>query len=435
MNRKVWLIGTCMAISVLQGCSTDKGDGNTPGETAAEKPKEPFTMTIYAAGVKAEEFDDRFRGALQKKFPHITFEYKTNGKGQEIADLVTAGTIPDIIRTDVPNLRNNYIDLDLAEDLNPYVKKHQYDLNRFNKVFIDEIVDAGRTGALYGLPVPPYFPHVLYYNKDLFNRFGVPYPKDGMSFDEIYELAKKMSRADGNNIYRGFSAASNSILRDNLFSQPILDPLTDQLANPDRWKAIFSNYKRFYDIPNNPIESTTANETNAFAKGNVAMQVNLHSVYLIIPQEIDWDIVSHPTMEGAPKLTAQRGPAYWSIAKTSKHKDEAFEVITAMLTDEIQMEDSKKGIPATVVNKEIKDALGKGHPLYSTKNMRAISYYDPIPYTPKRKANLPDVPGSKQQALLFQAFLDFAQNKADANTALRKLDEQLKAEVEKEKVK
>lgn len=436
MKTKFGLITMTVLVSILVSACGGQATPAEPTPTAENKPKEPYTMTIFGGGVTPAEFDERFREVLKQKFPHITVEYIQNAKGTTMAELVAAGNVPDLIRTDVPTLYSGYLDFDLGVDLKPYVEKYKYDLSRFNPVFMNEIVDAGRTGAIYGLPVPPYFPQALYYNKGIFDKFGVPYPKDGMTWDQVYELAQKLTRVDGGTVYRGFSSNPVNMLRDNAYSLPILDPNADQLADSEKWKSLFTNFKRFYDIPNNKIEKTATLEGAAFGKGNVAMMANQHSVYLTIPPEVNWDLVSYPIMEGAPKLMPQRGPAYWSISKSSKHKDDAFDMIRAMLADEVQMEDSKRGIPTTLNRKDIKDALGKSHPIYSTKNMNAINHYDPVPYTPKRKAGLPDVAGATQQSLLSQAFIDVASGTTtDINTALRQLDEKLKAELMKQQNK
>ncbi|MEF3313599.1 extracellular solute-binding protein [Paenibacillus sp. GYB004] len=425
----VCLLGTV----ALTACGGGKEDGQ-PEKQAKEAP-EPFTMTIYAAGVKAEEFDSRFRKALESKFPHITFKFRTSDKGSSIQELVAQGDIPDLIRTDIPSLKTSYIDLGLAYDLREQLNVHNYSTSRFNPVFVQEIVDVVKTGELYGLPVPPYFPQVLYYNKDLFDKFGQPYLKDGMRWDEVYELAKKLTRVDGDRIYRGFSAGTIALLRDNPYSQPILDPKADRLANPDVWKTLFENLKRFYDIPNNTIAKTAVEEGAVFGQGRVAMQVNQYSIYVNLPPELNWDIVSAPTMDGAPKLMPQRGPAYWSITKQSKYKSEAFQAIMTMLSEEVQMQDSRGGIPTTLASKEIAANLGKDHPVYSKKNTGAVNYYAPIPPTAKREAGLADVPLGTQQNLVANTFQKVATGEMDINTALNDVSERLRKEVEKEKSK
>jgi multiple sugar transport system substrate-binding protein len=440
-NRKKWRAAACMplAMALMAGCGADSqgsnDTGGKPGTGRGDKPPEPFTMTIYAAGVKPEEFDSRFRGTLEKKFPHIKFDYQTSDKGNSIAEKVARGEIPDIIRTDTPSMKASYLDLQLGYDMRELVTKHKYDLNRFVPSFIQDNIDTGQTGALYGLPVPPYFPSVLYYNKDLFDKFGVAYPRDGMSWDQIYELAGKMSRTDGGKVFRGFSSSLIALLRDNPYSLPILDPDKDGLADQTKWKSIFDNFKRFHDIPNNAVESTFALENALFTKGQSAMYLGQHSIYFVIPPEVNWDIVSVPTLAGAPKLMGQRTPAYWSITQQSKHKDDAFRVVMEMLSDEVQMQDSRNGIPTTLVNKEIRDALGKSHPIYSTKNMKALTTYDPTAPTPKRSAGKASVPGSTQETIIWQSFVKAAQNQLDVNSALREADERLKQEIEKEKNK
>jgi multiple sugar transport system substrate-binding protein len=440
MKTKSKLVALTLMTSVLVSACGGQGSGGTgaAGSTdkkAEEKPKEPYTMTIFTAGVSQEEFDKRFSATLKQKFPHVTIEYIMSGKGQTISDLVAANKIPDIIRTDVPTLQTGYLDYKIGYDLTEMVKKYKYDVNRFNKVFIDEIVDAGGTGALYGLPVPPYFPQALYYNKDLFDKFGVAYPKDGMTWDELHELAKKMTRVDGGTVYRGFSANPVNTLRDNVLSLPILSPTADGLHDSAKWSTLFQNLLRFYQIPSNTIESTSSLEDKAFNKGNVALMTNQHNIYLVIPPEVNWDIVSYPKFNDGPNLMPQRGPAYWAITNTSKHKDEAFEMIMAMLSDESQISDSKLGIPTTLNNPEIAKVLGQSDPIYSKKNMNAINFYKPANYTPKRKMGEVTVPGGTQQNLVGNAFIEVAQGKKDINTALREIDEKLKAELEKEKAK
>jgi multiple sugar transport system substrate-binding protein len=437
-KRSIFAIApVCLLGLAITACGGNETAGSVEkAETKPTEPKkEPFTLTIFTEGVKPEEFDARFRGRLEKKFPHITFQYQMSGTGATINDLVAQKKIPDIMRIDVPGMKAKYLDLGLAYGLDSLVKTGKYDLKRFDPVFIQEMVNAGRTGELYGLPVPPYFPLVLYYNKTLFDQFGVPYPKDGMSWDDIYELAKKMTRSEGGAVYRGFSASVTAMLRDNPYSLPILDPSGDQLADPEKWKAMFQNLKRFYDIPNNAMEKNATEEINAFGKGKVAMMGNQHNIYLTIPPEINWDIVSYPTLEGAPKLMGQRGPAYWAITRQSEHKEEAFQVIAEMLADDVQLADSKNGIPTTLVDPEIKKALGQTHPLYSQKNMKAVHTYPPTAPTPKRKAELTDVLGRTQEAIIFEAFQKLANNEADLNTALRQADERLKQEVALEKSK
>jgi ABC-type glycerol-3-phosphate transport system substrate-binding protein len=423
--------------AALPACNT-RTTGTDPAKqegTLIDK-KEPFTLFISAnSGLLPEEFDSMFKSRISKKYPFITIKYQMKEKNATIQDLVAAGTIPDIIRTDIPSLKADYIDINLGFDMRDLVKKYNYDLKRFTPSFTQEIIDAGQTGALYGLPVPPFYPQVLYYNKDLFDRFGVPYPKDGMNWDEVYEIARKMTRSDGGETYRGFSANLQAGLRDNSFSLPILDPTGDQLADNEKWQALFKNYARFYQLSGNTIAKDVSSESKAFNEGKTAMMLSQYHTRTYPPDTFRWDYVSIPILSGAPKVVTQRGPAYWSITNTSKLKDEAFQVIMELLSDEAQTDYIKDGNTTTLLKADIRKELGKNHPAHKTKNNSAVYYYEPSAPTPKRKSGLVDVPGRDQEIIITDAFFEVVTGKADLNTALRKADERLKMVIQQEKAK
>jgi multiple sugar transport system substrate-binding protein len=256
-----------------------------------------------------------------------------------------------------------------------------------------------------------------------------------MTFDQVYDIAKMMTRSEAGTNYRGFSVNLNSVLRENPYSLPVLDPAADKLADPDKWQQMFTNLKRFYEIPGNSFDKTLADEANAFASGNVALAVNQFSTFVKLPDTFEWDMVSIPTLEGAPERVIQRGPAYWTIASTSKYKDEAFQVMMEMLSDEIQMNDSKQGMPTTLVNQEIIDALGTEHPVFKTKNLKAVSFYPPLEAAPRRDKGVFDLDAIYQTVPLTNNFIEFVTGKMDLNTALRTTEEQVLKKLEEEQAK
>ncbi|MDF2661364.1 MAG: extracellular solute-binding protein family 1, partial [Paenibacillus sp.] len=176
-------------------------------------------------------------------------------------------------------------------------------------------------------------------------------------------------------------------------------------------------------------------ERDAFAAGNVAMQINQINVYLNLPENVKWDIVSVPYMPDAPKKMPIRGPSYWSITQQSKHKEEAFQVIAAMLSDEVQMRDSRNGMPTTLNNKAIQDALGKDNPMFQNKNMNAVNYYPPADLPPRRASGLVNISESSQATIISEQLQKVARNQADVNTSLREADERIRKLIEQEKSK
>ena len=49
-------------------------------------------------------------------------------------------------------------------------------------------------GVQYGFPLSLQI-NVLFYNKNIFDGFGVSYPQDAMTWDEFIETAKRVTRS------------------------------------------------------------------------------------------------------------------------------------------------------------------------------------------------------------------------------------------------
>jgi multiple sugar transport system substrate-binding protein len=48
---------------------------------------------------------------------------------------------------------------------------------------------------IFALPMTLGY-YVMYYNNNIFDKFGVSYPKDGMTWDDVAALAKKVSHLE-----------------------------------------------------------------------------------------------------------------------------------------------------------------------------------------------------------------------------------------------
>ena len=79
-------------------------------------------------------------------------------------------------------------------DLSSFVSRDRINLKDFNGL-------AERfqmNGKLVALPVRTDF-YILYYNKDIFDKAGIPYPSNDMTWDEYEALAGRLSSGSGNN--------------------------------------------------------------------------------------------------------------------------------------------------------------------------------------------------------------------------------------------
>ncbi|MFK7696367.1 ABC transporter substrate-binding protein [Paenibacillus sp. HJGM_3] len=127
--------------------------------------------------------------------------------------------------------------------LETFIQKERYDLAAFRPGVIDLLREAGG-GKLYGL-YPTMYSQAIYYNKDLFDRYGVPLPTDHMSWDDVLRLAARFP-ADARSDQRvyGFVPTFNDAY--NLAQQIALTKRI-QLVDAEG-KTLLANAPAFRDI-------------------------------------------------------------------------------------------------------------------------------------------------------------------------------------------
>jgi multiple sugar transport system substrate-binding protein len=279
---------------------------------------------------------------------------------------------------------------------------------------------AAAGGKLLGLPISNGGGNVMFYNKNLFDKFGVPYPKDGLTWDDAYELSKKMTRADQGIQYRGVGMAHSFLLTVNSMSLPNVDPKTNKsVVNSEGWKKLFENYSRFYSINGNGVtesNSTDASDEAAFAKEQ-RLAAFIWGVYRfkMFPAELNWDMVSVPTMKEAPGLNPQGNPRFLFITSQTKHKDQAFQALSQLLSDEVQLEFSRRGIGSSLNSEPIKAVYGQSLPVFKGKNIKALYH--------NKQAELSPASSGPINKAVDNEFRKVIEGKKDINTALRDADE------------
>ncbi len=72
--------------------------------------------------------------------------------------------------------------------LNDRIRQSRLELNDYAPAVLDALSDEKE--QLYGL-APTFVGSGLYYNRTLFDRLQIPYPRDGMTWDEVFGLADR----------------------------------------------------------------------------------------------------------------------------------------------------------------------------------------------------------------------------------------------------
>ncbi|GAA4847098.1 hypothetical protein GCM10023310_26490 [Paenibacillus vulneris] len=443
-KKRLPLLGAFLALAVMASCSSQPKDdpSTTPPsspavskEPAADKSTEKAELVIYgAAGNTEEEFNNRWGNALRAKFPNYTLHYIVNQKGSTLPELITAGQPIDIIFDSIGGAAGSLIQNGFQYDISELAKKHNVDLSRFEPTFLDA---TKQLGGLYGLPVNGGG-LVLYYNKDIFDKFGVPYPVDGMTWDDLLALSKKVTKNEGGKQYAGFATSVTHPMRMNPMSLEIVDKTTLQAAiDNDKWKQFLqtvivspvvqdAGYKAFIQ------EKKGLLFTNDFAKEqNLAMFVmNFGLQYAVKEFEtMNWDMVSLPTVKEAPGIGTQPYPNFFFVTASSKYKDAAMEVLKYVTSDEHEMIESKKGNIPVLKNEEIKKVFGQ-ETAFKNKNMKNAVFYNRFASPHARTIYDDKVIGAMESNLKKVIY-----GEADLNTAFRMAEEEANKAIEEMKLK
>lgn len=430
--KSVILLG--LAVSLVSGCTaTNPADPSAkPGGDKEQKvaENEIFIYTVYPAFyAKEDNYEKHIGQFLKKKFPDLTFKHvHWDNPGRQYKDLIAAGTIPDIIIDNARgNLEKQILKNDLQYDMTELIKKYNFDTSKLNQSAFTQMKNITPEGKIYGLPFQ-LSDFVLFYNKDIFDKFGIDYPKDGMTYDEIYELAKKLTRVEGENTYKGYQQHPGLYMTYNQLS---LSPfsLTEDKAelNTPGWKKMVDNLRRFYEIPANQFTSV-----DDFPKGKMAMTVHVSEKIIQWYEQnknLNFDIAAMPSFADVPKTKAQPNMYAAYITKQSTKKDASFQVLSYLLSEELQTELSKEGIVSPLESQKVQEAFGKNLPQMQGKHTQSIfSSKNAMP--PAARANgltYIDVP-------LHNVFspLIFGESK-DSVTALRMIEEQTTKGIQAEK--
>lgn len=397
------------------------------GESEPAQSGEPVALTVFSMdGIPEDSFNQQFGDMIRQKFPNYTIKYIQNSKEIGLKEILAQGEQIDLFYAPVGLVINGLIDYNLQYDMTDLIKKHNLDLNALEKTSVDAMKEISG-GKMYGVPVSNTS-MVLFYNKDIFDKFGVPYPKDGMTWDDAIALGSKVTRQDGDKQYVGLSTSPTHLLRMNQLSLPYVDPKTDQasVTHNDGWKTLYNKYF---------IEPAQAPGYKDFMKAHkdgmpyrneflvsrdLAMFAWLTQYVFYFPKEfgeMNWDMVSLPTLKEKPGIGAQAYPAYFSVTSMSKHKDEAMEVIKYLVTDEVQTHLSKTGTMPIVQKEAIEKAFGE-ESVFKNKNFHAAFYNKFAPSSPKTEYD------SLVESPYVHAASDIILGKQDMNSAFRSIDEQ-----------
>ena len=212
------------------------------------------------------------------------------------------------------------------EPLDSYIEKEgeEYKKNFYSTLWNYNSYD----GQIYGLPVG-FTTHCVYYNKDLFEKAGVEEPKDGWTWEDLEEKAKKINEATG---VKGFSFSMKPdpydyemYLWSNGTAYCDKEGKMEGYVNSD--KAL-ETYKMFQDMAKDGYAvATEKSGSDEFESGQTAMFVyGAWAVKKYTEAGVNFGLAKLPSF-GTEKSASILSSSGVAIAKSSKNKEAAWEFV------------------------------------------------------------------------------------------------------------
>ncbi len=279
-----------------------------------------------------------------------------------------AGAEPDIMIVDASSAAL-FINNGVLADLTKLDKGSDFDISDY----FPNVLNIGRRGnALYTIP-SDFTPMVMYYNKELFDAAGVPYPKAGWNFKDFQETATKLTDQGKNQhgfVFSNWMPGWVMWLWNNGADVLSKDgkQATGYLDSPKSVETI--TYLRDLVLKHNVAPSfsqVASTGVDPFANGEAAMTVSGHWAmigYKNAPKKdgkpaIDWTklgVVELP--HNTPHSNTVMYAAGYGITSRCKQKELAWKLINRWTSYSHQLPYNKSGI-AVSARKDVAAELAK----------------------------------------------------------------------------
>ncbi len=315
---------------------------------------EPVTVTFYdstdneAFSTSVIEGFNASHTDVQVKLVVIPQDdYETKVKSM----LAGGGTDIDVFHVGGVALTNSYGANEVTLNLADYIAKTSLDMSKFGG---KEKFGTLANGYVAGMP-EGWGGWFMYYNKDIFDAKGLPYP-DQLTWDEYATLAASLTSKEGDvQKWGGYYPAWTL----NLYALQKGSYLTAEDVAPTKEAVEFLN--RIYNVDKSHMDlaemtATSSDPIAMFESGNVAMMIDGAWALAQLKADEDkgistvkWGMTNLPVPEGVAPKTGVGGISFIGINANSTHPDQAWSFIEYLVGPEGAAAYAKTGnLPAYV---------------------------------------------------------------------------------------
>lgn len=325
------LLAACGAAAQPEAPDVEEPADSDGGDAAAEEEVE-LTFSVWGDPEELKILQE-IADAFHEENPNVSITVNVSDWDtywDKLQTTLSAGNPPDVFAMDAP-LYPDYQSRGVLLNLQPYIEADGFDLSDYYEVSLQ---CYNTPEGYYGLPRDVQ-PSVMYYNKDMFDAAGVPYPDETWTWETLIEEGQKLTKdTDGDGIidqyalwadlwdmelYWGAAIWQNG---GEILNEDFTQTLMNEPAAMETFQFIVD---QLFEYQIMPTPSVAEQFGDPFESGNAAMTPAGHWV---VPYysgvDFEWDVAPLPMGKERVSMVNSVG---FVVAEQSEHPEEAWEFL------------------------------------------------------------------------------------------------------------
>lgn len=324
--------------------------------------EETTTLTVACWDLTTTPYYEAIKSGYEAANPNVKIEWvdlASQDYNVKASTMLAGGDTTDVFCVKELSDMQNWAKEGFVINLNDRIAANSVDMGKY--AGMDACYKLAGTEDYYALPFRADY-WVLFYNKTLFDKAGVDYPTNDMTWDAYAELAKKMTGDGvyGTHYHTWLSAVANWAVCDGV----------NTLADGE-----YSDLKYFYQLVQDledagacmtydELKAANLHYSGAFAQGNIAMMpMGYWYASTLIgyikdgTADFDWGITAVPHLDNVAAGSSFGSPTGIAVNAKSANVDAAWDFISWMCSEEGAKVIAATGTRPAYVSEEVANVM------------------------------------------------------------------------------
>ncbi|MFA7372469.1 MAG: sugar ABC transporter substrate-binding protein [bacterium] len=297
-----------------------------------------------------------------KQNPDITVKkiWFTKDYTTKLVTMIAGGTPPDIFRLG-PDFIPDYVSKGALMPLDKFVteskvlKTECFFPQLLYKYRFDRVSMSIGKGPIYGFGTDWSPDYTLFYNKDMFDKAGIPYPTRSLNWDEFRDIAVKLTSGEAGGRRYGCLVSDIPLLVSqnggNVFSEDGKRCLLDRPEAVEAFQYLVDLSFRYKVMPSYS-ELQSSNHLQLFQTGRLGMFLSGRYHAPILSEQIssfEWGVA--PGLHRKKRINIITGPFGWVMSSKTRHPEAVWKLMEHLVVGDCEKELARVGYNIPAVKK------------------------------------------------------------------------------------